>query len=91
MLFKSHYDSSINAIAGYYFAKLFKFTNNPKYFELSKKCLKIIIKNTRKNGKVDYSQGDTKGIGAYSQCFDIMPFTQGIAIKMYEILYGGNI
>lgn len=91
MLFKSHYDSSINAIVGYYFAKLYKFTNNQKYFELSKKCLNIIIKNTRKNGKIDYSQGDTKGIGAYSQCFDIMPFTQGIAIKMYEILYGGSI
>lgn len=91
LLFESHYDSSINAIVGYFYAKLFIFTDNQEYFNLSKKCLDIIMKNTRKNGKIDYSQGDTKGIGMYSQCYDIMPFTQGIAVRAYEILYGGHL
>lgn len=37
---------------------------------------------TRKNGAVDFSQGDTKDIGVYSSNFDILPFTQGFAIRL---------
>ena len=40
------------------------------------------MKNTRRNGEIDFSQGDTKGIGIYSLTYDIMPFTQGIATRL---------
>lgn len=39
------------------------------------------MKVTRRNGIIDFSQGDTKDIGVYSQLFDKMPFTQGLAIR----------
>lgn len=36
---------------------------------------------TRRSGAVDFSQGDTKDIGVYSMLFDVLPFTQGYAIR----------
>ena len=45
------------------------------------KGIKYLMKVTRRNGIVDFSQGDTKDIGVYSQLFDKMPFTQGLAIR----------
>lgn len=55
---------------------------------ISEKCMisynkgmQYLMKVTRRNGIVDFSQGDTKDIGVYSQLFDKMPFTQGLAIR----------
>lgn len=55
---------------------------------ISEKCMmsynkgiEYLMKVTRRNGIVDFSQGDTKDIGVYSQLFDKMPFTQGLAIR----------
>ena len=39
------------------------------------------ISVTKKNGEVDFSQGDTKDIGVYSVLFDILPFAQGFALR----------
>lgn len=36
---------------------------------------------TRRDGAVDFSQGDTKAIGIYSREFDILPFTQGFVLR----------
>lgn len=40
---------------------------------------------TRRDGAVDFSQGDTKDIGVYSTLFSILPFTQGFGIRMAEL------
>lgn len=45
------------------------------------KALGYLITVTRKNGIVDFSQGDTKDIGVYSMLFDILPFTQGCTLR----------
>ncbi|UMB60341.1 glycoside hydrolase family 88 protein [Lutibacter sp. A80] len=45
------------------------------------KALNYLMKVTRRNGAIDFSQGDTKGIGVYSQNFDILPFTQGFTLR----------
>lgn len=45
------------------------------------KAIKYIMSVTRRNGSIDFSQGDTKDIGVYSLLFDILPFTQGFAIR----------
>ncbi|MBH5317294.1 glycoside hydrolase family 88 protein [Paenibacillus sp. GSMTC-2017] len=37
---------------------------------------------TRRDGTVDFSQGDTKDIGVYSTLFDSLPFTQGFVIRL---------
>jgi unsaturated rhamnogalacturonyl hydrolase len=49
--------------------------------EAREKAMRYLMKRTRRNGAVDFSQGDTKGIGVYSQIFDILPFTQGFALR----------
>lgn len=38
---------------------------------------------TRRDGTIDFSQGDTKGIGIYSQEFNILPFTQGFCLRTF--------
>lgn len=44
-------------------------------------AISYLMKVTRRNGAVDFSQGDTKDIGVYSMLFNIMPFTQGFSIR----------
>ena len=39
----------------------------------------VLSTNLFENG--DFSQGDTKGIGVYSQNFDVLPFTQGFVLR----------
>ena len=67
-------DSSATAV----FAWLFKEIN---YNEEAIKALDYLNSVTRRNGAIDFSQGDTKAIGVYSQNFDILPFTQGFVLK----------
>lgn len=45
------------------------------------KALQYLKQVTRRNGAIDFSQGDTKGVGVYSQKFDILPFTQGFCLR----------
>jgi len=45
------------------------------------KAINYLMKVTRRDGAIDFSQGDTKGIGVHSQEFDILPFTQGYALR----------
>ena len=47
----------------------------------TEKALGYLMKVTRRDGAIDFSQGDTKGIGIHSQEFDILPFTQGFALR----------
>ena len=45
------------------------------------KAIKYLMSVTKRNGSIDFSQGDTKDIGVYAQLFDILPFTQGFTIR----------
>lgn len=67
-------DSSATAVFAWFLKKMGR--QREAYFALE--YLKSV---TRRNGAVDFSQGDTKGIGVYSQNFDILPFTQGFILK----------
>lgn len=44
------------------------------------------MKATRRDGTIDFAQGDTKGIGSYSQIFDRMPFAQGMGLYLSKTL-----
>ena len=74
------YDSSATVLA-YFYSRCYEIFENPKYLEVSNKCLQKIKSVTRITGKVDWCQGDTKGIGVHSQTFDIMPFAQGFTLR----------
>lgn len=47
----------------------------------TEKALGYLMKVTRRDGAIDFSQGDTKAIGVHSQEFHILPFTQGFALR----------
>jgi unsaturated rhamnogalacturonyl hydrolase len=80
-------DSSATAALGWFLL------NASKIEEISKECLMssnlavhYLMSVTRRNGAVDFSQGDTKDIGVYSMLFNILPFTQGLCIRMMNSL-----
>lgn len=79
---KSRKDSSTVATVAYFLAVAaeipeLKIESN----EAKEKCLHYLQRVTRRTGAIDFSQGDTKGIGVYSQNFDILPFTQGFVLR----------
>jgi len=47
----------------------------------SAKALAYLRTVTLRTGAIDFSQGDTKSIGVYSQQFGILPFTQGFCLR----------
>jgi unsaturated rhamnogalacturonyl hydrolase len=49
------------------------------------KALDYLKKVTRRDGAVDFSQGDTKAIGVHSQEFTILPFTQGFVLRTINL------
>jgi unsaturated rhamnogalacturonyl hydrolase len=49
--------------------------------DAANKALSYLKTVTRKDGSIDFSQGDTKDIGVYSQLFNVLPFTQGLCIR----------
>ncbi len=79
---ESRLDSSTTAALCWFF------TLAAQIPEIAEQCLaaresglKYLQSVTRRNGAVDFSQGDTKGIGVYSQNFDLLPFTQGLVLR----------
>ena len=75
-------DSSTTATLGYFLvcaSEIEEITES--CLEGYNKAIKYLMSVTRKNGEVDFSQGDTKDIGVYSMLFDILPFAQGFALR----------
>ena len=75
---KNTYDSSATAGYAYFYAIAYKICADKKFYDVSQGALECLMTCTQRNGAIDYSQGDTKGIGMYSNTFSIMPFTQGL-------------
>lgn len=76
-------DSSTTATLGWFLLQASQIE------ELAEECsqgadlaVQYLMKVTRRNGAVDFSQGDTKDIGVYSMLFNILPFTQGFCIRI---------
>lgn len=78
----SRIESSGTALLGLLFVKAFEITGDRVFLEASKRAERALMRVTRRNGEVDYAQGDTKGIGMYSHRFDIMPFAQGMTLYL---------
>lgn len=76
----SPFDSSCTALLVYFLKKSVSLglISEETYQPIIARGINILRKVTRRDGTVDYSQGDTKDIGCYSHLFEPMPFTQGI-------------
>lgn len=79
------YDSSVTAAMAYFYRVCWKIFQEKKYLEASEKCLTKLKSVTMKNGAIDVCQGDTHGIGVFSQVFDVMPFAQGLVLQTLAI------
>ena len=82
---KSTYDSSATAVFAYFYARCFEIFGKPNYFTSLEKSLEKLQSFTRRDGALDYCQGDTVDIGVFSQRSDIMPFAQGMLLRALKI------
>ncbi|TXC92362.1 hypothetical protein FS935_04720 [Metabacillus litoralis] len=79
---ESRPDSSTTATLGWFLVNAAKIKDISDECLASSKCaIEYLMKVTRRNGAIDFSQGDTKDIGVYSTLFNILPFTQGFSIR----------
>lgn len=75
------FDSSVTAAFAWFYTECCRLFNEKKYEAVATHALTKLRKVTRISGAIDWSQGDTKGIGIFSQTFDTMPFTQGFTLR----------
>ncbi|OWK74511.1 hypothetical protein CBW16_03635 [Flavobacteriaceae bacterium JJC] len=79
------YDSSATAVFAYFYGRCFEMTQDQKYSEALEKCLTKLKAYTRRDGALDYCQGDTVDVGVFSQRMDIMPFAQGMLLRALKM------
>ncbi len=87
MLNASLPDSSASAMAAYCFSYLYKLTDKTEYRDTAERIFAFLKGATRRNGVIDYSQGDTMGIGYYASSFSVVPAAQGFTATALDILY----
>lgn len=80
------YDSSATAILAYFYAACYRIFRKTEYKIAADKSLNKLMKFTRRDGSLDYCQGDTVDVGIFSQRLDIMPFAQGMLLRAMSIL-----
>lgn len=79
-------ESSGTALMGLLFITAYSLTNDQRFLVAAQRVEKALMKVTRRNGALDDCQGDTYGIGYYSQRFSVMPFAQGMALLLSKKL-----
>lgn len=79
------YDSSATAAIAYFYIRCMDLFNENNYGSVVEQALEKLMKSTRVTGKIDWCQGDTKGIGVFAQTYDVMPFAQGLALRTVEL------
>lgn len=75
-------DASGTVLAGLLFLCAYHITPQKKYLNAACRVEQVLMKSTRRNGALDYCQGDTYGIGYYSRVFSVMPFAQGLTLRL---------
>ena len=75
------YDSSATAVLAWFYLSCAAIFDESSYREIADRCFSKLRSVTRITGSIDWCQGDTKGIGIFSQTYSIMPFAQGMALR----------
>lgn len=78
---KTGYDSSATAALAYFYRECACIFEDSCYSAATDRCLNKLRFVTRITGAIDWCQGDTKGIGVFSQTYSVMPFAQGLALR----------
>ena len=78
----SRSDSSVTATSAWFLANAATIKSISSDCNSAKeKALNYLKSVTRRDGAIDFSQGDTKAIGVHSNEFNILPFTQGFCLR----------
>lgn len=80
VLNESLYDSSASAMFAYCYSYLYSITKKDDYKETADRIIEYLISVTRRNGVIDFSQGDTMGIGFYAAKYSVVPAAQGFTM-----------
>lgn len=79
-------DSSTTATLAWFFANASQIESIREIgLDAKSKALQYLMSVCKRDGAVDFSQGDTKAIGVHSQDFDILPFTQGFVLRTLNL------
>ena len=78
----SRKESTGTILAGILFVTAYKWSGDERFLSSAKMAEKALMIMTRRDGSVDFAQGDTIGIGLYSTHFGTMPFAQGMALYL---------
>ena len=79
-------ESSGTALIGLLMVNAYRISSDQRFLDAAFGAEKQLMTVTRRTGAIDCCQGDTKGIGYYSMTFSVMPFAQGIALKLSKEL-----
>ena len=79
-------ESSGTALAGLLFCKAYELSLDASFLKAAENCASALMTMTRRDGALDFAQGDTLGISLYSTRFDILPFAQGITLLLLKQL-----
>lgn len=79
-------ESSGTALAGLLFSKAYELSLDASFLEAAENCAGALMTMTRRDGSLDFAQGDTVGIALYSTRFDILPFAQGMTLLLLKQL-----
>jgi len=66
----------------------YRISGEERFLKAAFRAEKALMGVTRRNGVLDMCQGDTKGIGMYSDVWSLMPFAQGMALRLSVELNG---
>lgn len=80
------YDSSATATLSYFYAQCYQIFGKEEYCLVVEKSHQKLMKFTRRDGALDYCQGDTVDVGIFSQRLDIVPFAQGVLLRSVAII-----
>lgn len=78
-------ESTATAMLGRFMNKMFILSGDTKYKSSAEKAKRFLVGCTRRNGILDYAQGDTGGIGFYSLRMDSLPAAQGFAAGLMRM------
>lgn len=88
---ESRPDSSATATLGWFMLNASKIDGiSSECMDSVERAMHYLMQVTRKDGAVEFSQGDTKDIGVYSTLFNILPFTQGFCIRSINFYLNKN-
>lgn len=80
-----NYDSSATAIFGTFLYQVYAIVNDEAYWEAAERASVRLMAATRRDGAIEFCEGDCHGVGRYSTRYSISPFTQGMTMEMIAV------